>query len=340
MNKRHAVLLINLGSPRSTSVPDVRRYLREFLMDKYVIDLPWLFRALLVHGVILMTRPAKTAEAYKKIWTKMGSPLINTSKAQHSLLQSCVDFPVALAMRYGAPSIEKTVESLVDQYPLLKSIHVIPLYPHYAMASTKTVEVLTKKMIKRAKHTIKVSFQSPFYDDTTYLDAVASIMKPEMGKSDHLIFSYHGIPIRHLRKTDPTGRHCVSNNCCKHPSKAWETCYKYQTIVTTRKLAALLQLSEGDYTISYQSRLGNDPWILPNTETVVRDLADRGVKRLGIVCPSFVTDCLETLEEVDMGLRELFLENGGESFNYIPCLNTSDKWIQTLRSWVENHTVV
>jgi len=309
-------------------------------MDKYVIDLPWLFRALLVHGVILMTRPAKTAEAYKKIWTKMGSPLINTSKAQHSLLQSCVDFPVALAMRYGAPSIEKTVESLVDQYPLLKSIHVIPLYPHYAMASTKTVEVLTKKMIKRAKHTIKVSFQSPFYDDTTYLDAVASIMKPEMGKSDHLIFSYHGIPIRHLRKTDPTGRHCVSNNCCKHPSKAWETCYKYQTIVTTRKLAALLQLSEGDYTISYQSRLGNDPWILPNTETVVSDLADRGVKRLGIVCPSFVSDCLETLEEVDMGLRELFLENGGESFNYIPCLNTSDKWIQTLRSWVENHTVV
>ena len=257
------VLLINLGTPDSTSWWDIRKYLKEFLSDRRVIELNPIIWQTILNIFILNLRPSKTAEAYKEIWTKAGSPLITTSKAQQSLLQSRVDFPVTLAMRYGEPSIEKTVQSLVAQYPLLKSIHVIPLYPHYAMASTKTVEVLTKKIINRAKHTIKVSFQPPFYDDTNYLDAVASMMKPEMGKSDHLIFSYHGIPIRHLRKTDPTGRHCGSKNCCKHPSKAWETCYKYQTIVTTRKLAALLQLSEGDYTISYQSRLGNDPWILP-----------------------------------------------------------------------------
>ena len=336
INNRHAVLLVNLGSPQSPSIKDVRSYLREFLMDKYVMDLPWLFRAGVIYGTILPLRPAKTAAAYQKIWTKSGSPLINISMEQKKGLDEQVDVPVVMAMRYGQPSIKKTVHLLVRDYPLLKSIHVIALYPHYAMASTKTVQVLVAKIIKQTKPTIKLSFQPPFYNDSRYLRALASTIKPHLTDIDHLIFSYHGLPYRHLKKTDPTRRHCLANDCCKRPSKAWDTCYRYQTISTTRQLVKALELPENRYTIAYQSRLGRDPWIVPNTEEVVKDLANKGVKRLGIVCPSFVSDCLETLEEIDMGARTLFLDHGGESFTYIPCLNTNEQWIKTLKYWIEN----
>lgn len=339
MTIRHAVLLINLGSPKSTSTADVRTYLRQFLMDKYVIDLPWLLRALIVYGIILPTRPTKTAAAYRKIWAD-GSPLVTTSIAQQQLLQDKVDIPVGVAMRYGSPSIESAIKGLINDNPLLSSIHVIPLYPHYAMSTTLTVQKEVNRVIQKTKHTIKLSFQPPFYNNVHYLNAVAAIIKPQILDLDYVLFSYHGLPYRHLKKTDPTRRHCVTKECCKYPSKAWDTCYQYQTIVTTRELAKSLSLSESQYMISYQSRLGRDPWILPNTEDVIQKLAADGIKKLGIVCPSFVTDCLETLEEINMGGRALFLENGGESFTYIPCLNTDASWISLLQRWAEDSLTI
>ncbi len=189
--------------------------------------------------------------------------------------------------------------------------------------------------IKKTKHTIKLYFQPPFYKDPDYLNALINIIKPKLIDIDYLLFSYHGLPYRHLKKTDPTQNHCLSNNCCKTPSKAWETCYQHHTIETTEKIVKQLKIHKDNYGIAYQSRLGNDPWLLPNTEEFVKKLCENGVKKLGIVCPSFVTDCLETLEEINMGIRELFLENGGESFTYIDCLNTDPDWINTLKKWVE-----
>lgn len=336
MSNTHAVLLVNLGSPNSTSLPDVRAYLKQFLMDKYVIDLPWLLRAMLIYGIILPFRPKKTAAAYNEIWTKSGSPLIITSQSQQRLLQEQVFYPVELAMRYGTPSIPDTISSLIMKNPLLKSIHVIPLYPHYAMSSTKTVEEEVKRVVKQMRNTIRLYFQPPFYNDPGYIEIMKNSIRSHLSSFDYLLFSYHGIPYRHLRKTDPTKHHCLSKNCCSRPSKAWDTCYQHQTVDSTHRIAESLGLSQSQYGIAYQSRLGRDPWLLPNTEDEIKRLASQGVKRLGVVCPSFVSDCLETLEEIKMEAREIFEENGGKSFTYIDCLNITPSWINLMKKWIES----
>jgi ferrochelatase len=326
---RQAVLLVNLGSPMSPSPPDVRRYLDEFLMDPYVLDIPPIARTLLVRGLILNTRPAKSAEAYAKIWTAEGSPLVVISQHQRVALEANMQLPVGLAMRYGEPSIPHGVEEILKRAGEIDELIVVPLYPHYAMASTKTVEMAVGAAL-RGKN-VRYRFVPPFYDDPGYLDALSARLRADIpADATFLLFSYHGIPERHVRKMDPTGNHCLrSGDCCSTPSPAWATCYRHQVIATMEGVAQRLGLAKDGYVFAFQSRLGGG-WLEPFTDKELGALPARGVKRLAVVCPSFVADCLETLEEMEMRGRETFIAAGGEAFTYVPCLNNDPAWIGAL----------
>jgi ferrochelatase len=322
------VLLVNLGSPASTDTGDVRRYLDEFLMDPYVIDVPFPIRALIVRGFILPRRPAASAEAYEKIWTEDGSPLIVISQRMRAALEARMGVPVGLAMRYAQPSIENGIDALLQRCGTVDELTVVPLYPQYAMASTKTVEDAVDAALRGRGIPYRVV--PPFYDDPQYLDAMQARIAPAIGDAQYVLFSYHGIPKRHLRKTDPTGKHCLgSPDCCDEPSAAHATCYRHQCMVTTRLLAERLQLAPGAYGLSYQSRLGGG-WLRPYTDFELAELPKRGIERIAVVCPAFVADCLETLEEIDMRGRATFLNAGGTSFGYVPCLNDDPEWIEAL----------
>lgn len=326
---RSAVLLVNLGSPASPAAADVKPYLDEFLMDPYVLDVPTIVRMALVRGVILRTRPAKSAEAYAKIWTDEGSPLVVISERTRAALEARMGLPVGLAMRYGEPSIRHGIDALLARAGELDDLVVVPLYPHYAMASTQTVEVAVDAAL--AGRGIPYRFTPPFYDDPGYLDAFAGSLRAAIpADTEFLLFSYHGIPGRHVRKLDPTGTHCLrSADCCEQSSTAWAKCYRHQVLTTMHGVAERLGLSEHEYGFAFQSRLGGG-WLEPFTDKELVALPARGVKKLVVVCPSFVADCLETLEEMEMRGRETFLAAGGEKFTYVPCLNDDPIWIEAL----------
>lgn len=334
--KKEAVLLINLGSPKSTSLQDVRSYLAEFLMDPYVIDIPFLLRWITVYGFILPSRPAKTKEAYDSIWTTQGSPLVALSKDVADKVQEKTSTPIFLAMRYAEPSIESQIEHILHTHPTLTSLYVIPLYPHYSMSATKTAIEKVKEVCKKKAPHLSLSFKNSFYDDPSYIDAMVASCRSHITENDHVLFSYHGLPTRHLRKTDPTASHCGTPDCCSIPSKAWDTCYKYQCFETTRLISEALSLPKERVLVSFQSRLGRDPWIEPCTEDVLQELPKKGITSLKVICPSFVTDCLETLEEIKIRGEELFLESGGKEFSYIPCMNINQEWIDTLVTWIQD----
>ena len=330
-------LLVNLGSPDSTSVKDVKNYLDEFLMDKRVIDTPYLVRAFVVKGIILNTRPKKSAEAYKKIWWPEGSPLIVLSERLHKKVQQNSNIPVELAMRYGNPSIKSGIQKLADQG--VTEIFLIPLYPQFAMATTETIVVLANKIVKKEFPNIKITDVPAFYNNTSYVEVLSnSIQKHlETEKPDHLLFSYHGVPERHIKKSDITQSHCkIDGSCCNTPSPAHEFCYRHQCYQTTKNVAEFLNLKEGTYSTSFQSRLGRDPWLQPYTDKTIDNFAQNGIKNLAVVTPAFVSDCLETLEEIGMEAKESFEEHGGEHFSTIPCLNDDDVWAQTVANWINN----
>jgi protoporphyrin/coproporphyrin ferrochelatase len=331
-----AVLLVNLGSPASPSVPDVRRYLDEFLMDPRVIDMPWPMRAALVRGSILRSRPAKSAEAYAKIWTDEGSPLIVISKRQRAALEARLGIPVALAMRYGKPTIKYGLSEIRQRCGTVDELVVVPLYPHYAMASTQTVEVAVKAALADSHGAGpawygSVRFVPPFYDDPGYLDALAGSIGRHIAKdTQFVLFSYHGIPKRHLKKVDPTHGHCLgTSNCCETPSIAHATCYRHQVLETTQKVAERLGMAPNTYGFSFQSRLGGG-WLEPYTDIELLELPKRGVYSLIVVCPAFVADCLETLEEIAIRGKADFQGAGGSNFVYVPCLNDEPVWIDAL----------
>ena len=322
-------LLVNLGSPNSTSVKDVKNYLDEFLMDKRVIDSPYLVRAFVVKGIILNTRPKKSAEAYKKIWWPGGSPLIVLSERLHKKVQENTKIPVELAMRYGKPSIKSGLQKLVDQG--VTEIFLIPLYPQFAMASTETIVVLANKLVKKHFPQVTLTDLPAFYNKADYIEVLSESIQSELEKSkpEHLLFSYHGLPERHIKKSDVTKSHCkIDGSCCNTPSPAHEFCYRHQCYETTKQVAEKLNLKEGSYSVSFQSRLGRDPWIKPYTDHVIDNFAKNGLKKLAVVTPAFVSDCLETLEEIGMEAKSSFIENGGEEFTAIPCLNENEKWIK------------
>jgi ferrochelatase len=332
-------LLVNLGSPESTSTKDVKKYLGEFLMDERVIDIPLIWRTLLVKGIILNTRPKKSAAAYKKIWWNEGSPLIVLSKRLHEKVEKFSKIPVALAMRYGNPSMQKGIDSLIKQG--VSEILLIPLYPQFAMATTETIEVLAKKIIKKKYPYVKLTTFPAFYNKEEYIKVLSNSIQQEINKvqPQHLLFSYHGVPERHIKKSDITKSHCkIDGSCCNTPSPAHEFCYRHQCYETTKLVAKTLNLNKGTYSTSFQSRLGRDPWLQPYTSDTIENYAKKGIKNLAVVTPAFVSDCLETLEEIGMEAKASFIENGGEKFYTIPCLNDQEDWAKTLAKWITNWT--
>lgn len=333
---KKGVLLVNLGSPDSTEVKDVKKYLDEFLMDERVIDVNYLMRVFLVRGIILRKRPASSAEAYKKIWWPEGSPLIVLSKRLQDKLQSKQDIPIALAMRYGNPSIETGLHELHSKG--VTEVMMIPLYPQFAMATTETILVLAEKVRKSKFPNMTIEHLPAFYHKESYIDVLAKSINEaiEPFKQDYILFSYHGVPERHIFKSDVTKGHCQLNGtCCATPSAAHEFCYRHQCLETTAKTAQKLGLKEGTYGTSFQSRLGKDPWIQPYTDETIDGLAEKGIKRLAVVTPAFVSDCLETLEEIGMEAAESFIEHGGNEFLSIPCLNDRNDWVDTMSSWID-----
>jgi len=335
-NITRAVILMNLGSPDSTSVPDVRKYLMQFLMDGRVIDYPYIVRSLLVGGIIVPFRAPKSAQAYQSIWTKEGSPLIVITKQLQKKLSENIEEPVYITMRYGNPSMKNTFDELAQTYSSVKEVLLIPLYPHYAMSSYETAVEYAREVFKKNKYGFELKFIKPFYDQTEFISAIAESIKPFIQQDfDHFLFSYHGIPERHILKSDITGQHCLQiNDCCNVSSEAHKHCYRHQCLRTTELVAKKLEMTSGKYSFSFQSRLGRSEWLKPYTVKRLQEMPSEGIKKLVIVCPAFVSDCLETLEEIAVEGREVFLQAGGESFTIVPCLNVHPAWVQTLKNWV------
>jgi len=327
---KKAVLLVNLGSPDSTEVSDVRRYLKQFLSDPRVIDAPALIRWMILNFTILPRRPYATSAVYKKIWKKEGSPLILTSRELQENIAKNIDIPVELAMTYGHPSIPDAIKKLKAQG--IEELFLIPLYPHYAMSSYESAVVAVYDAQKEIAPKIKVTTLQPFYKDTKYIEALVESAKPYLDRGyDHLLFSFHGIPERQLIKTDPSHAHCLKvKDCCNTCSPSHATCYRHQCFETVKAFVEKANIPEGKFSTSFQSRLGRDPWLTPFTDVVLEELPKKDVRNLLVICPAFVSDCLETLEEIAMAGKETFIEAGGKTFDQIPCLNNHPRWIEFL----------
>ena len=335
MNKQ--ILLVNLGSPKSLSKSDVKEYLKEFLSDDYVMDLPKLLQQFILRAFILPFRPSKTKEAYEKIWKEEGSPLIiNTQKIANSLSEK-TGWSVDIAMRYQTPSIRERIRKFKELN--IKEAVIIPLYPHHAMSTTKTTNLEIDKIILEEHPTLRAKYIEPFYNDPRYIQALSYSIKPYLNNLDKLIFSYHGIPERHLTKGDVVGNHCLKvENCCDVECKSSQNCYRSNVFTTSKLTANQLELADNEWMVSFQSRVSiiSPAWLRPYTDVEIDKLGKKGIERIGVVCPSFIADCLETLEEIEMQATDSFIESGGKELVYIPCLNDNPEFINALESIVED----
>jgi ferrochelatase len=289
---------------------------------------------LIVHGCILPFRPKESAHAYRSVWTDEGSPLIRTSRRVVAALRHRLQVPVELAMRYQNPSIEDALRSLSNQN--VEQLLLIPMFPHYAMSSYETAVARVKELlIQHAPH-MTLTVQPPYYDAPDYISALVASADDYLSNGfDHLLFSFHGVPERQIKKTDPTGCHCLkAKNCCEMASPAHTSCYRAQCFKTVKAFVNKANVPLAKYSIAFQSRLGRDPWLAPSTEDELQRLAASGVKKLLVICPAFVADCLETIEEIGIRGRETFLNAGGKDFTRIPCLNEHPLWISTLENMV------
>jgi ferrochelatase len=329
---KKGVLLVNLGTPDSPEVKDVRKYLDEFLMDERVIDIPAFNRNLLVRGIIVPFRSPKTAKLYKEIWDEKGSPLLYFSEVQLALVREQLgpDYQVELAMRYQSPSIETALSKL--RAGQVDSIRVLPLFPQYASASTGSVIQKVMGIVCKWPTIPNVSFVNSFHDNELMIEAFADNAKKYQPETyDHVLFSFHGLPERQLIKCDDSGKHCLkSADCCSKLTDVNQFCYSAQSHDTARLIAAELNIPKEKYSVCFQSRLGKEPWVQPYTSDVLTDLAAKGNKRLLVFCPAFVADCLETLYEVTVEYGEEFKKLGGEEVQLVASLNDNPKWIQAM----------
>jgi protoporphyrin/coproporphyrin ferrochelatase len=331
------VLLINLGTPDSPGVTEVRRYLREFLSDPRVIDLHPLGRFLLLNLIILPFRPARSARAYQLIWSDKGSPLLAHGQrlAEEVRRSLGAGYVVELAMRYGAPSIAAALEKLTRQAP--RKIVVLPLFPQYSSAATGSAVERVYQVLGQAWNLPPVSTVGAFYDDPGFIDAFAAVARKHLDefRPDFVLFSYHGLPERHVRKSDPSGRHCLQDpGCCASIVPENRYCYRAHCFATTRALVAALGLGADQHSVAFQSRLGRTPWLHPYTDLVLPELARAGKKRLAVICPAFVADCLETLEEIGIRAREQWRSLGGENLLLVPSLNAEPPWVDAVARMV------
>jgi protoporphyrin/coproporphyrin ferrochelatase len=333
---KRGIILMNLGSPDAPEVYELRKYLNEFLTDKRVID-SWFVRNLLVRTVIVPKRAPESAKAYRTIWTKNGSPLVQYTRELAEKLQEQITQPVSIAMRYGNPDMDSAYQSLLKQLPDLEEVVAVPLYPHYAMSSYETAVEHAREIHDKRKYSFKLRFIPPFYQDPGYIHAMAENIRPYLKKDfDHLLFSFHGIPERHIKKSDTTHQHCLrSPDCCSVFSPAHATCYRHQCLQTMKLVTDELGLPQNKFSFSFQSRLLKDPWLKPYTDYRLMEMPGEGIKKLLVACPAFVSDCLETLEEIEIRGKESFLESGGTEYQMIPCLNTNSLWVETLAGWAK-----
>jgi protoporphyrin/coproporphyrin ferrochelatase len=331
--KRKGVLLVNLGTPDSTQVRDVRRYLGQFLMDHRVIDIPWPLRALLVHGIILRTRPSRSAKAYKKVWTERGSPLLfHTQDLQQGLQKELgEDVRVRIAMRYQNPSVQAAFEAFAKEG--VDDICAVPLFPQYSQAAWASAYDEVVRVAGNMRCTPNVRFIPAFYDHPSFLDSVAAVARPHLESfgADKVLMSFHGLPEKHVKKSDLSyGKHCLAvSECCQTLTEANRFCYSAQCFKTAQELATRLELEKGDYEVTFQSRL-TKAWIKPFTDKRIKELPGEGVKRVAVLCPSFVADCLETIEEIGIQARQSFMEAGGEDLCAVPCINSDPTWVQAM----------
>lgn len=332
------MLLVNLGTPLSPNPKHVFNYLNEFLTDERVIDLPWIYRQLLVRGIIVPSRFRNSAKMYEAIWQKEGSPLLIHGKKVEALLQNALgnEYLVDLAMRYQSPSIKEALLNL--QRANIKNLIVIPLFPQYASATTGSVHQKVMQILSTFQVIPKTKLIDQFAGHEKYIDALFERMKEyDLSQYDHLIFSFHGLPERHLTKANPQN-HCLKNPiCCEELSSKNSHCYSAQCYHTAKLLANRLKLESDFYTIAFQSRLGREPWIEPYTSDVIAKRGERGDKKLLVISPSFVADCLETLYEIGIEYAHAFKSVGGEKLDLVESLNDHPKWIEALCSIVKEN---
>ena len=328
-----AVLLVNLGSPRDLKLSSIKEYLMEFLTDDNVIDLPKIIQKILVKNIIVPFRSKKTQEAYSSIWKKDGSPLIINTNSLAKKISEKTNYSVEIAMRYQHPSIKHAMEKLINKG--YDEIIAVPLYPHYAQSTILTTANKIKEISTSLGGNLKVSFIRPFYNEEGYIDALTSLIKETLPSDfDHLLFSYHGIPERHVKNTDPSKTHCLKiKDCCNIKADAHQFCYRHQVLETTKLCAKKLNIEKEKWSVSFQSRIGPG-WLKPFTDKVLDELPKKNIKKLAVVCPAFVADNLETLEEINIRAREQFIHNGGIEFTYIPCLNDNNNWVDFLSNYI------
>ena len=330
------ILLINLGSPKKLTKKSVREYLKLFLSDDYVLDLPKELQQIILRVFILPFRPKKTLEAYELIWTPEGSPLIISTESIANKLSLKTGWDVDYAMRYEEPSIENALLNFKNKG--IYKIIVISLYPHNALATTITTEMETRIVANKLSEDFELVFTKPFFDNEIYINAIANTIKPciEKASFDKIVFSYHGIPKRQAKKTDETGVHCFSDsNCCEIAGDGSKDCYRSHTRIASDLTARKLGLSDDQWEVAYQSRLGPG-WLTPFTDKRLAELPEEGKKNIAVLCPSFISDCLETLEEIDIRGRKTFFDAGGKNMTYIPCLNDSEDTINLLENLVKS----
>ncbi len=333
---RIGVLLVNLGTPDAPRPAEVRRYLREFLGDPKVLDMPALARWLLLHLAILPFRPRRSAEAYAKIWTPRGSPLLCHSLDLRAAVATELgpDYAVVLGMRYGRPSLREAADHLARAD--VARILALPLFPQYSEAATGSAVAKLREELARVD-AAPIEVLPPFYAEARFIAAVARLAAPRLAAfgPDHVLVSYHGLPERQVRAGDEGGAHCLASpDCCDAIGVANRSCYRAHCFATTRALAGALGLAREKHSTAFQSRLGRTPWIRPFTDEQLPLLAAQGVRRLAVLCPSFVADCLETLEEIGIRARAAWESLGGEAFELIPCLNADPAWARTIADWM------
>ncbi len=336
MNKT-GILLIQLGTPDSPSVPHVRKYLREFLNDARVIDIPWIARKMLVNLIIVPFRAPKSAKIYQKLWTENGSPLLFYSERLTQKLQKMLGdaYEVELAMRYQSPSMDEVLEKMRKRN--YNRILILPLFPHYASATSGSAADKAMKIIKKWWVIPEVKIITQFWDDEGYLDAFTERGRQyNINDYDHVIFSFHGLPVRQVDKVYVDGKPCSDHNCEIEISEENKYCYKAQCYATTRALAERLNIPAGKYTVSFQSRLDKD-WLTPFTDKIVIEQAEKGAKKLLVFSPAFVADCLETLIEIGDEYQQLFKEHGGEKVQLVESLNDNDNWAAAVKNLIEKN---
>lgn len=326
MNKK-AILLINLGTPRSTKVKDVRQYLQEFLNDGRVLDIPTIARFLLVNGIIAPFRAPKSAREYKKIWTEKGSPIITNGYALVEQMQKKTSQSIYLAMRYGTPSLKAVLDELYENN--YSHITIVPLYPQYASSTVGSILEIVSKEIATWDIYPKITLINQFYNHDGYIESFTeNITKSEYKNYEHILFSYHGLPNRHVERTHHDNS-CEDMGCHMRITEDNKSCYRAQCYETTKLIAQKLKLEANSYTTCFQSRFSKN-WLEPFTDTIIKQKAKEGIKKILVVSPAFVADCLETIAEIGIGYKELFIEKGGNELKLVPSLNANNKWAEAM----------